>query len=178
MFKLLTEEGREKIRHEYILRRIAVILGTVILALIVGVIGLFPSYLLSKIRYNETLERVTIVSKSAQIGEADLELKNWLSETNQRLTLLAPKPETDQPSTFIDQVLKKKVTNVSLKNFTWIKNNDKLDLSINGVALSRQALVAFEEALSSSEYFSDVILPVSDLAKDKDVNFQIKFSRR
>jgi len=46
MFKLLTEEERRKVVHEYALRRTIVMFLALILVLVVGIIGFLPSYIL------------------------------------------------------------------------------------------------------------------------------------
>lgn len=175
MLKLLTEEERKKVAHEYHSRRAAVIIVALVSILIVGIIGLLPSYILSSTRYKEALEWDRVVDNSS-LKEDEAELQAWLAETNRRLTALSPKLDVDRPSDFIKKVLGQKVSGISITNFSWGKVSGKVTLSVSGEASSRQALVAFKDRLSASGYFSDVTLPVSDLAKDKEISFQIKFS--
>ena len=65
---------------------------------------------------------------------------------------------------------------VTLTNFSWMKVKDKTNLAVNGVAPDRQTLIVFENRINASGYFSEVVLPISNLAQDKDIDFQIKFS--
>lgn len=175
MFKLLTDEERQKVRHEYIMRRAIVMLSALILALVVGVIGLLPSYVLSNARKNEVLERTRIMSNSRQ-HEDDSSLQAWLTEINNELKILSPKLDTDRPSDFIDKILDQKIMGVHITEFSWRKAEDGVTLSISGVGRDRQTLIAFENSINSSGHFSSVTLPISNLAKDKDIDFQIKFS--
>ena len=176
MFKLLTEEGRDKVRREYRTRRTILMLLALILVLVVGVIGLLPSYILSNIREKEALERVRVLSNANIVGENGVELQTWLLETNRRLKALSPALDTDRPSNFVDKVLEQKVTGIKITGFSWMKVKDKTTLSVSGVAEDRQRLVMFENKISSSGHFSSVTLPISDLAKDRNITFQIKFS--
>lgn len=175
MFKLLTDEERQKVVHEYNTRRAIVTLWAFILVLIAGIIGLWPSYILSNARENEVLERTKITEGSERVNDGK-DLQAWLTETNNRLKLLSPELDTDKPSMFITQVLEQKVADIQLTGFSWVKVKGKVVLSVNGIALDRQALVSFERKVSSSGYFSEVTLPISNLAQDKDINFQIKFA--
>ncbi len=175
MLKLLTEEERKKVAHEYHLRRGALIIVALVSILVIGVIGLLPSYILSNIRYEEALEWDRVVDNSS-LKEDEVELQVWLAETNRRLTALSPKLDVDRPSDFIKKVLDQKINGISITNFSWGKVAGKVTLSVSGEASNRQALVAFKDRLSDSGHFSDVILPISDLAKDKEISFQIKFS--
>ena len=161
---------------EYRARRSILMLLSFILVLVVGVIGLLPSYILSNVREKEALERVRILGNSNAGGEDGADLQAWLLETNRRLKALSPSLDVDRPSGFVDKVLEQKISGISITGLTWLRVKDKITLSINGVAQDRQKLVMFENNIKSSGHFSNVTLPISDLAKDKDIVFQIKFS--
>lgn len=175
MLKLLTEEEREKVAHEYRLRRTITIIAGLIFILIIGVIGLLPSYILSDVRYKEALEWDRVVDSSS-LKEEDVELQDWLTETNRRITTLSPKLDIDRPSGFIKKVLDQKTAGISITNLSWNKSETGTTLAVSGIASDRQSLVAFKDRLSSSGHFSNVAFPVSDLAKDKEISFQITFS--
>jgi len=175
MFKLLTEEGGRKVAREYAVRRAICLLLALVLVLTVGNIGLLPSYVLSNARQNEALERTRIMSNSEE-GGSDASLQVWLGETNHKLQVLSPALDTDRPSDFIKTILDQKAAGITITGFLWVRAKDKIALSVNGVAASRQSLVTFENRINSSKYFSEVALPISNLAKDRDIDFQIKFS--
>ena len=174
MFKLLTEEGREKVKHEYATRRAVVLLSALTLVLVAAIIGLLPSYLASNARQKAVLERTRIISSAGKRGD-ELELQAWLRETNRKLLLLSPGLDTERPSDFIKKILDQKIPGIRVTGFSWLKTKNLITLSINGVALDRQTLVAFESRINSSGYFSEVTLPISNLARDRNIDFQIKF---
>ncbi|MDO8589926.1 MAG: pilus assembly protein PilM [bacterium] len=175
MFKLLTEEGGHKVAHKYAMHRAVVMLSAFIFVLVAGIIGLLPSYVLSNARQNEALERTRIMNSAGQIDNESV-LQAWLKEMNRKLRILSPALDMDRPSAFIERVLDQKATGVRVTGFSWIRAKDKVTLSVNGITLDRQALITFEDRINSSGYFSEVTLPISNLAKDKDIDFQIKFS--
>lgn len=175
MYKLLTEEIEQEVSREYGRRRAVIALFALILVLATGIVGFLPSYLLSSARESEVLERIRIQSNAGERGE-EVELKAWLSKLNLELHTLTPDPYPDQPSVFIKNVLDQKTANVRLTSFSWVKVKNKVALSVDGIALDRQALIAFENSIESSEHFSGVTLPISNLAQDKDIDFQIKFA--
>lgn len=175
MFKLLTEEERQKVAREYVMRRAIVILSAFILVLVVGIIGLLPSYILSNARQNEVSERMRVMGNAEQKGDGR-ESQIWLTETNRKLQLLSPKLDTDRPSVFIERILDQKVTGARITGLSWLKVKDKITLLVSGVALDRQALITFENNINSAGYFSEVTLPISNLAQDRNIDFQIKFS--
>lgn len=180
MLKLLTEEYRHKVEHEYFIRRIIVALSALILVLVIGMVGVLPSYMLSNIRQSEALSQTKVANSAGLRGDETM-LKEWLSETNKRLKTVSPSLDTDRPSNFVDEVLKQQVESIHITNFSWTraqlgKEKGDILLSITGLALDRQSLITFREHMNASERFSNVVLPISDLAKDKDIVFQIKFS--
>ena len=46
-------------------------------------------------------------------------------------------------------------------------------LTMNGKALTRQHLISFQNALEASPLFSNVVLPLSNFEKQKDISFSI-----
>jgi hypothetical protein len=46
-------------------------------------------------------------------------------------------------------------------------------MAVSGKAVSRDALLSFSKALKSNHRFESVDLPVSNLAKSKDIEFSI-----
>ena len=173
MFKLLTEEERQKVAHEYAMRRAIVTLSALILVFVVGIIGLLPSYVLSNARQHEVLERTRIMDTTGQRGD-ESGLQAWLAKVNLELKILSPELDTDRPSSFIKQIVDEKVPGIRLTGFSWTKVKDKITISVNGVATDRQTLVVFEDRINVSGGFSEVNLPISNLAQDKDIDFQIK----
>lgn len=174
MFKLLTEEQRQKVAREYARRRAIIILSALIIVLVAGIIGLLPSYVLSEARQNEALERTKVMDSAGQ-REDRSDLQVWLKETNRKLQVLSPALDTDRPSDFIEGILGQKIAGIRLTDFSLVRMKEETTLSINGMARDRQTLITFENRINSSGYFSEVALPISNLAKDKDIDFQIKF---
>ena len=174
MLKLLTDEGREKVSGEYKVRRVVVIILALIVITIITIIGLLPSYVLSGSREEEALARLRLTESGDQ--KEGQELRAWLAETNKRLSTIAPNLDTDKPSDFIARVIALKPSGIKITGFSWTKAKDKVTLSLSGTALDRQTLVRFENEIEASGLFSDITLPISDLAKDRNIGFQIKFS--
>lgn len=175
MFKLLTEEEKEKVLREYNFRRGVVILTALIVVIIIGMAGLFPSYVLSRVRQKEVEERVKIAGNT-ELQEDSSGLRFWLKETNLKLKILDPALDQDRPSDFIESVLAEKSAGVKIVSLEWTKVDGKITLSISGIAQDRQTLLSFENELNSSGKFVEATLPVSNLAKEKDISFRVKLT--
>src|SRR3989344_1685947 len=174
MFKLLTEEERKKMEYEYTLRRGIVILAALIAVVIIGMIGLFPSYVISSAQQREVEE--FIGPENVEVKKDYSSLNYWLEGMKFRLSALEPNLDKDRASAFFEEVLKEKVSGIKINVLVWAKLEKKTTVSISGVALDRQSLLAFENRLNTSGKFSSVTLPVSNLAKDRNIAFQIKLS--
>jgi hypothetical protein len=175
MFKLLTEEVRKKVAHEYAYRRAVVVVVALVIILIVAMVGLFPADVLSRARKQEITERLRIIG-NLELKKSEIDLKAWLTSINLKLNTLNPKLDVDRPSVYIEQVLEKRVAGIKLTNLSWVKSDNKSTISISGIANDRQTLIAFENSLNASGYFDTVSLPISNLARDKNINFQVKLS--
>jgi len=175
MYKLLPPETREKVKSEYLMRRAVVMVLAIILVEIVALVGLLPSYVLSKARQNEAVERGKMLASNLGDGEEDLTL--WLESLNTKLKILSPKLDNDRPAQNLSDVIKQKGAGVKLTGFTWSKVEGKTQLAVVGVARDRQALLSFESRLNASGEFSAVTFPVSNLAKDKDISFELTLAK-
>jgi hypothetical protein len=174
MYKLLTIEEKKKVRHEYNEHRAVVILSCLLLIIVVAIVGLFPSYLLSSARNQEVVGRMQ--SEGIDSTSVESQLQSWLVDLNLKLATLYPREETDHPSSLIEEVILQKKEGLRLTSFTWGKKDGNVTLFISGRADTRQVLISFQNDLTATGKFSNVTLPVSNLAQDKDINFQINLT--
>lgn len=175
MFKLLTEEAMKKVTSEYKRRRTVVVLLALILALLISVVGILPSYVLSTIRQFEIEEKSKITNSAKTKGD-EQELDAWLAKTNNILASISPDLEMPPPSELIEKVIDEKTSGVSLTSFSWKEDKEKPVMIVRGLASSRANLILFRDNLNDSGHFSSVELPISDLALDKNIDFQISLS--
>jgi hypothetical protein len=169
MFKLLTEESRAIVSREYKLRRVVVIVTSLALVLSAALVGLFPSYILTKVKQSEAGALATPLQ-----GEEDLEA--WLKVFNGKLHALSAGITGAKASLDIEKVLSLKNSGVRITQMKWDEGEAGDTLSLLGIATDRQTLLSFEKRLKDSGKFSSVMLPVSNLAKERDINFQINLS--
>ncbi len=174
MFKLLTDEERKRVAAEYARRRAIVMLVGVIGVLVVGIIGILPSYLASTRKLSEAREHIETLRASQ--ASSDLDPKAWLKDINTKLEALNPSRDKDRPSLVIDEVVGKRGTAISLNNFSWSIERNKQMMSVSGIAADRQTLIDFRDRLATSESLPNVALPISNLTKDQDINFQVELS--
>lgn len=172
MFKLLTPEIRLQVAREYSLRRSVLILTALVAVLMVALIGLLPSYLISQLKQEEIAVRANSTLSTEEQGNTSA----WLASFNAKLGILSGGLEASQVSSVIEKVIAERGTGISLTQFNWSEVKGVATLSIVGVARDRQALLAFEKRLKEAKDFGSVTLPVSSLAKESDISFQMNLS--
>lgn len=172
MLKLLPEEAKAKVVRAYSERRLIVLLLSLIVILLIGMAGLFPAYVLSKAKKAEVTERLKTAGDLSADPE-NVELRGWLAQTNKKLDLLNPKADTQYATYFIGRAIGLRPVGIQFTVIDWNEVEGERSLGISGIAASRQVLLDFERALNASGEFSQTTVPVSNLAKDREIPFQV-----
>ncbi len=170
MFSLLPEEYRKKMQKEYRIRLAVVgLLGLIALAVISGVF-IFPTYLRISTENN-----ITSIQKQVLENQITLQTGQNSSEDIKSVKQNMSIASLDQRSAIsaISAVVQAQSKDIKLTNFSYTYNSKASNLSINGIALNRQALQSFQKNLSAQKLFTSVELPLSDYAKDSNISFSI-----
>lgn len=171
MLNLLTPEYKAKIRRVYRTRFLTVLLLSVTLTGFVSIVLLIPSFLsaLTREQVSEN-ERNTLEGKLSDKSRPDL--NKYIEQVGVRLDVL-DEDIPQKPSVLIERVIEEKNNAVHLTGFIY-SDVDKKELTISGLADSRDGLVLFKRALEKTELFVSIDLPVSHLAAESDISFTIR----
>lgn len=170
MANVLPPEYKEKITTEYRLRLLAVglLLGGIALAITAAF--LVPSYLLLRSHLSTTQDNIARVQEAFQ-QESGGRYTQVLSDTKQQLSAASLHGRTTKIGAMFKEVLDRQSQGVSITRFAY--TDEEKTLVISGVADTRDALLGFEESLATSQLFAEVDLPVSSLADQTDVAFNL-----
>lgn len=173
MINLLPEKEKKYIQKEYVLRVVGVFLSGFTASIITGAILLSPSYFLSRAKENEIEYRFAIMQESEEVSE-EAEIKKAFSETMEKLSALDTQIQTPLYEIF-SAVLLHKPDGVVLEGMELKRGaqGDSSSVEIAGTALTRDDLLSFSRILEESEFFTEVVLPVSNLAHDRDISFTL-----
>ena len=174
MFNLLPKAEKEAIRREYRTRLAIVVLWCSFTTLIVASILLIPSLLLSFEKEKVATQRFETLSRSVG-DEHAAEFDTVLLAAKTRLSFLSHAP----PKTFLYELMTRVVSlkppRLSLSNFSLTSTTDgKRNLTVQGIAENRATLLSFEQALERSGAFEKVTVPISNFAKDTNIEFSIQ----
>ncbi|MDP3958351.1 MAG: hypothetical protein Q8Q36_02725 [bacterium] len=172
MINLLPDSAKEAARAEY-RRRLAV--SSLVLFLTASFfvfLFLAPSYLLAYVKLASLEERRALFRKSIEEATAVKELALLEAE----LSVLRPKEAAPPVAALIEAVVKDKGPSVRLRQFSYERRGKTAKFDVSGSAATRASLIAFVDRLKKREEFEDVFSPVSNLVRDKDVEFTVQIS--
>ena len=171
MINLIPPDAQKQVKHEYWIRVVTIWMFLVGVSSLLCIFFLVPAYVL----VHNQLE-----SFSSQFKEADTNSESLKSSeaaivhANAISALLTQSENTTNFSTVLVQIEKVKTADMLLFDFNIIRTGDVLtSIIISGTAPSRAALSSFRDALDANPLFGKVELPLSSLAKDKNIPFTI-----
>jgi Tfp pilus assembly protein PilN len=174
MFNLLTIEEKKLLRKEYRQRKISVFAWVMFLVAVGAIAMLAPSYIVSKYRLFMVKQEADIVTASIQGDAKSIEQSVEQSEKiSQRISTVS----TVAPSVWLEQINSVRPGGVSVEmfNFTSAANNT-FNVEIQGMAKTRNGLLAFERALKNVAHFSNVTVPIALYTKESNIPFTVSFS--
>lgn len=143
-----------------------------VIVFVVGIAGLFPTYVAFNSRQAVLNDEISALSTSPNTS-ADNSLKSWADGVRKKLVSIAPAKDSDKPYELFVRTLAIKQPGIHLNGLAWHRDDaDKLVVSLAGVAATREDLLAFEKALNDSKTFAHTTFPISDLAASTDITFQ------
>ncbi len=172
MFNLLPEIEKKHIVSEYSTRRTIVALIFLFTIGLIAVISIIPSFILSSAKVGEVSESISTI-RSSTIFEEEDELSLALSDTNAKVSTLLPEKQNIYIADLFEKILSHKTASVRINGISYRKGDKDDSVAVNGVALSREDLSFFVEDMRKNPLFTEVNLPVSNFAKDRNSEFTL-----
>lgn len=147
-------------------------LSGIIFVCIFSVAMLVPSYMISLARKTEVLSEFSTLKKSID-SKKNSDTESFISDAGQKIKTSLESVNDAYMSDVIREVLNNKTSDISINDISLVKNSKNLTVNISGIALTREGLLGFVKKLRSADQFKDVDLPVSNLAKYKDISFTL-----
>lgn len=174
MLNLLPIEEKNKIRREYIFRRLSAVFLLLFFVLVISSILLFPVYILSKIRLDEIKKENVELSKKINTVDDEEKLASLVKEIGDKTAGIKPALGTEINKAF-SSVISDRPANIKITGLDYKKNApNKAEITITGVSADRESLKSYGKRLQDDIWFSEVNLPISNFAKAKNIDFSIK----
>ncbi len=170
MLNLLPPQQKKEVEKEYKARRAVIFLCFMLGVLVVAFVSMIPLYLLSKQNWDDNNDKLSKFVDSS-IMKQSRDLSSQTQMINSKISSL-----TFNKNVYIYDIIKKildsRTSGISITNFSYSKKiGDKVDINISGIALSRETLISFEKNLEKDPSFVNINFPISNLAKDTNINF-------
>jgi Tfp pilus assembly protein PilN len=168
MINLLPVEEKKFLEKEYKRRRLAVRLIVGIVLVVLTFVVLAPSYMLARMKAEDQITNgARIIKKS---NEADSKTK--IENAKSIMKVLTPRSAVLSITELVSILTTAKTENIKLKNISYnVQDDGSVNAIIQGIAKNRAALSVYSDALHQEKRFSKVDFPVSNFAKDSNINF-------
>lgn len=176
MFNLLPDSLKEVIRTDYKTRLIVVFLVMVIFIQLSALIFIVPSWVLSSYKEKEIILDAEAINQSVASKNTEV-IVSLIRSTNEKLRILDTALTYQKLYPIINTIILSKDSSIGITDLFYTRIDEKsADITLRGVSSTREALVAFVKDLEKSTIFKSVDLPVSNLAKDKNIDFYMNLS--
>lgn len=173
MFNLLPESLKQDIAKEYKLRRLAVILFFTLSIQISFLIFLFPSWVVSEYKERALNIRVSQIDEIKNLSNST-STKPIIKSVNNELSIIDKSLDYPKILPYLNLILSKKNTPVKIQQFSYVSTDgSNARVVVRGVSATRESLVGFKSEIDNSKLFHSTDLPISNYAKDKNIDFDL-----
>lgn len=173
MRNILLQKDKERLHKEYRLRKAVVALVFIFITTLIAILLLIPSYIASQYKEQSTLKYANIISESIEVQKRNT-VNLVLSDTNTKLKLLSDDKDKVSFRDTIETIIENKSDDIKIDKFLYTKKVEEDEIIVVGTASQRNSLLKFQRDLESENVFSEAVLPTSNLASDKDIEFSIR----
>lgn len=174
MINLLPISGIKKIISEYRIRLVTSALVMLAVTMAIASVLLFPAYLLASHKRTIILEDLSKTGDRNASLEETKELEKIVKEMDATLDMLGDKGQKFSISgDIVTKTASFGTANIKITGMFYDKKDPESSFSLKGTAASRQSLTSFIEMLKKDVAFKDVSLPISDLVKDRNIDFTV-----
>ncbi len=176
MFNLLPDSFKEDLRKEYKLRRYIIILLFISFVQLSSLVFLFPSWATSSYKEEAITAEVEKMNQADNVSNSN-SIRSSIRSLNKDLSLFDSYLKYTKAMPFFDVILSKKTSSIRITNMTYSSvSTSTATINLQGFSSTRDSLVNFKKNLDDSKAFINVDLPISNYAKDKDINFSMSLT--
>lgn len=174
VINLLPEQTVKQLKRDYCYRLLTLGLAMLTIVLTAGAIIELTRGVVLRIQTASWA-----AGQNEQIDQVDVDLRQSataaIATTNQQLAILQPliKSRTT-PAELIRELLGTRPTTIKIQSIDYTSTADGPTVTLNGLAGSRSQLVAWIGLIETLPMVARVDSPLSNLVKERDVNFSLQ----
>ena len=176
-YTLLPNKEMKSLKREYKTRVFIILSLFLSSGLIIGIIALTPAFIMSYVQEKEALTNIQAVQKEKEKRGIDAILAE-LTAASGIIERLQKSEGSINFSEMVSGIMVHRSGQIYLTSFKFEKpvtGSSTAEVIVQGKASNRDSLINFKKNLESDARISSIELPVSDLAKSKDISFAIRF---
>ncbi len=171
MINLIPPAAKKKIIVEYWLRVLSVWCMLLAAALVAAICIMLPPYVL--INSQVSVYKASADEAARKIADYE-EVSTMLVRASTQARMVIDESESELISEYLSTVESLEKPGIVLSEIRVARSATGFEpLFVAGVATDRQSLAAFRDRLLELETVSEVDLPLSNLAKDRDISFSL-----
>ncbi len=172
MFNVLPHNFKDVIKKKYAYRRTILWMCAGVVLECLYILLLVPSYISIRAQENDMV--VSVAPQTVTTAQQDSQTAQIFKDVNKKIALLASFPSTKYTHDLVSEIISLKGASVNIKEIMFQSSTaTSSTVSVTGVAIDRESLLAFSKKLESDPLFDTVNLPVSNFAKDKNIQFSL-----
>jgi Tfp pilus assembly protein PilN len=173
MINLIPPAARKSVVVEYWLRVVSVWLFLFGTGCMIVAVLLLPTYMIVRGQIAHLDGQVAATAEHATtFDEGAAELK----KASTAAIMLTAGASTTPFSTYLKLLEQIAGDSVTLHSISYTNDQSGEKIIISGMATTRVGLAAFRDALEAQPAFTDVVLPIESLIKDRDLPFSMTMS--
>ncbi|MFZ2522989.1 MAG: hypothetical protein WAW92_01225 [Minisyncoccia bacterium] len=171
MFNLLPDSLKSDVKKEYNLRRLIVALFFVFSLEVTFVVFIFPSWIISNIKLDDNKARVEEIDKNKDDSDSNM-VRPIIKSINNELGIIDKSLDYVEVSPVFNAILDKKTNSIKITQFSYTSTGSTTaTATLRGISATRESLVNFKKNLDTIDSLKSVDLPISNYAKDRDIDF-------
>lgn len=171
MINLLDRQERQLVRREYYVRIVATTLALMGVVALFGATALLPALFVLRSSTDSLERRASEVAATLEKNDSDGTGARLVALREQLQTLAEKRPPGFHET--LTALEEHRVAGIELTSISYHPGEKGVELRIGGVAATREALTSFRKRIETARGFTDVLLPVNNLARDRDIVFSI-----
>ncbi len=174
MANLITEKQKKGLKIDYIIRLSAVTLFLISLLGLFSLAYVIPYYISINNKDFQVAKQFENVINLENQENTDENMTRIVGQTLDKMKTIEIYSKGINPSAYFTTIINNKNSGISIIKLSFDYTKDKqLSFLVNGISKNRESLVTFVDSLKSEPGFTSVDFPISDLAKDDDINFTL-----
>lgn len=172
MFTLLPEKDMEIITREYRMRITAVSLVLLVIATVLAMVLLMPSFVLISSRQKIVTEKLSAITESQKkllAGDPEIVAR----DSKELMATVSTRLKSIRFSEIFDRIIDHRTTGVRITSLNASIHDGLPTIVVSGVASTRQTLSAFVKKLEADNAFSSISIPVSNFTKATNLEFAV-----